>query len=473
MEENLLPTSTATSLSETQPLLGKQRQRESLKLIWSEALAIMKSAIPIYGMNILEYSLVGVAVLSVGHISTVALAAAIIAEMSVNIVGLSIISGFTVTMDTVLSSAWTNPWLLVGLLAQSMTLIVGLVLLPTINIWFHTEALLLKFYQEPEVAKLAGLYLRCRCIGLPDLFTLSSSCVQLFQWAVFAMSRPNHGGRRSNQLVFELSLRKTWYPITLSKLRGILGSGNLGLLFKLGLTGVRSTVWGCWAWDIVGLAASQLGSNSVLASYAILLVTVSTLSQGPFSLGIATSIRIGNLLREKDALRAGAAAKSAVLHCTPCPPQFIRITVQRQSCYIYLPLIIDYFHIDVVSTVASIIPLLATFQIFDAIAGITSGILRARNKQILDAALNITAFCVLGIPLGFLLVFSKWSHMGLAGVWVALTFALVYIASFGLVMSVRTPNWEEEVRKAEMRVALEGEKERVELGARERRTEGL
>jgi len=50
----------------------------------------------------------------------------------------------------------------------------------------------------------------------------------------------------------------------------------------------------------------------------------------------------------------------------------------------------------VVSLVASIIPLLAMFQVFDANAAITSGILRARGKQIMGAVLNIR--CVVFFP---------------------------------------------------------------------------
>ncbi|KAJ3978511.1 hypothetical protein F5890DRAFT_1422548, partial [Lentinula detonsa] len=80
--------------------------------------------------------------------------------------------------------------------------------------------------------------------------------------------------------------------------------------------------------------------------------------------------------------------------------------------------------------------------ISDATAGITSGILRARSKQVMGAVLNISAYYVFGIPFGIYLAFSSSTNLGLASLWVGLTVALVYCAGFGVAMSVWTPDWE-------------------------------
>ncbi|KIK58000.1 hypothetical protein GYMLUDRAFT_45564 [Collybiopsis luxurians FD-317 M1] len=495
MQESQLPTSCSSSLSETQPLLGRRRERESLKLIWSEALTVMKYAVPIFGINILEYSLVVVSVLSIGHISTIALAAITIGEMTVNVTGLSIIMGFASALDTVLPSAWTSERPeLVGLWTQRMTLIVGLTLVPIIALWLNAEAVLLKLNQEPEVAKLAALYLRYMCIGIPafafncvsrrylqcqGLFSVPTRIIivvapinvllnYLLVWGPPATRLGFIGAPIATSISYYLLAlsymvygifwvdRKAWYPITLSNLRGVFGLRNLSLLFKLGLAGVGQTVSEWWAWDIVALVASQLGSDVILASQSILVITSSTTWQGPFALGIAASIRIGNLLGDGDALRAGAAAKSAVIVGFVIAGVMSVVLLVFRGSFAYL------FNNDpdVVSTVASIMPLLATFQIFDATAGITSGILRARSKQVLGAVLNITAYYVLGIPFGIFLAFSSSTHMGLAGLWVGLTIALIYCAGFGIAMSVWTPDWEQEVKKVEKRVEEEGERER-------------
>lgn len=61
-------------------------------------------------------------VISIGHISTVALAAATIGFMTANVTGLSIIHGLVSTLDTMLPGAWTSDQPhLVGLWTQRMS----------------------------------------------------------------------------------------------------------------------------------------------------------------------------------------------------------------------------------------------------------------------------------------------------------------------------------------------------------------
>jgi MATE family multidrug resistance protein len=70
---------------------------------------------------VLEYSLVVASVISIGHVSTTALAAATLGSMTASVTGLSIIMGFASTLDTMLPSAWTSDEpRLVGLWTQRM-----------------------------------------------------------------------------------------------------------------------------------------------------------------------------------------------------------------------------------------------------------------------------------------------------------------------------------------------------------------
>ncbi|KAJ3887100.1 multidrug/Oligosaccharidyl-lipid/Polysaccharide flippase [Lentinula edodes] len=469
-------------------------------MCWLDALVVMKYAVPIFGINVLEYSLVVVSVLSIGHISTTALAAITIGEMTVNVTGLSIITGFASALDTVLPSAWTSDRPeLVGLETQRMTLIEGLTLIPIVTLWLNGEAVLLKLNQEPEVARLAALYLRYMCIGLPGLFSVPTRIIivvapinVLLNYILVCGPSPTRLGFIGAPIATSISYyllaisyltygvfwvdRKAWYPITIRNLRGVFGLGNLGFLLKLGLAGVGQTVSEWWAWDIVALVASQLGSDVVLACQSILVVTSSTTWQAPYALGIAASIRIGNLLGERDDLRAGAAAKGVlvvgIVTAGVISRQHPLFNAFRNPSVLLLVFRHSFAYMfnndpDVVSMVASITPILAVCQIFDGTAGITSGILRARSKQVMGAVLNISAYYVFGIPFGIYLAFSSSTHMGLSGLWVGLTVALVYCAGFGVAMSVWTPDWEKEVEKVEKRVEREGERER----AREEREE--
>ena len=49
-----------------------------------------------------------------------------------------------------------------------------------------------------------------------------------------------------------------------------------------------------------------------------------------------------------------------------------------------------------VSLVASILPLVSLFQVFDGLSAITSGIVRAIGKQFTGALLNLSAYYLIG-----------------------------------------------------------------------------
>jgi len=106
-------------------------------MFWEEFLILAKYSFPIFGYrllfagyysisqfcrtHVLEYSLVVVSVVSIGHISTSALAAISLGSMTASVTGFSIIQGMTSALDTLLPSAWTSQPQLVGLWSQRMS----------------------------------------------------------------------------------------------------------------------------------------------------------------------------------------------------------------------------------------------------------------------------------------------------------------------------------------------------------------
>ena len=61
---------------------------------WTEAKVLCKSAAPIFGTQLLEYSLPLASVISIGHLSTTDLAASALANMTAAVTGYSILQGF-------------------------------------------------------------------------------------------------------------------------------------------------------------------------------------------------------------------------------------------------------------------------------------------------------------------------------------------------------------------------------------------
>ncbi|KAF8546284.1 MATE efflux family protein [Imleria badia] len=465
--------------------IASAEQISTAKMFREELHILTKYALPVFGTHLFEYSFIMVSVISIGHISTLALAAATLGSMTASVTGYSIVQGFASTLDTLLPPAWTSdkPYM-VGLWTQRMVLYAGIMLIPIVAIWLRAEPILLALNQEPEVARLAGIYLRWASLGLPaytfncisrryfqsqGLFdiptriTLVVAPINVFlNWLfVYPLGLSFPGAPLATALSFNLvsaasifygyhySRPTAWSPITRKSFNPVTGEiwKGWGLLTRLGLAGVGQTASEWWCWELVG---RELGPVT-LAAQSVLLLSASTMYQAPFALSIATSVRIGNLLGEGNARRAGVAAGTSIVMAVVvgCVFSAILLVFRHQWSYIFNS------DPEVVSLVASILPLVALFQVFDGTGAIIGGVFRARGKQFAGAMLNLSAYYVLGIPSGLYLAFVR-GH-ALAGLWEGLAIALVYCSGVGLWIGVHGVNWESEVALAQGRV--EGKQE--------------
>ncbi|KIP09793.1 hypothetical protein PHLGIDRAFT_116113 [Phlebiopsis gigantea 11061_1 CR5-6] len=502
----------APALSENTPLLaplvprileevdGEDLNPESgarPNVVWEEIRILTKYALPVCGTHLLEYSLVVASVISIGHLSTTALAASTLGSMTASVSGYSIMQGFASALDTMLPSAWTSTQpQLVGLWSQRMAVVSAACLFPILLIWFNSESILLGLKQEPEVASLAATYLKWASLGLPayafngisrryfqsqGLFAVPTRIIMciapvnaLLNWILVWGPEPVRLGFIGAPIATAISFNlislcsviygvwfiphTAWHPICRRSFT------SLGVLVQLGLAGVGQTASEWWSWELVGLAASMLGPIQ-LATQSVLLVSASTTFQAPFALGVATSVRIGNLLGEENALRTGYVVKAAMLMALAVGCIWSTMFMIFRHSWAHL------FNDDssVVSMVAFILPIVALFQVFDGLGAVTAGILRAEGKQFTGALLNLSAYYVIGIPFGLWLAFSK--NADLMGLWVGLTVALVYESLVSSWICLRT-DWTYEVEKVRRRLAAEqkaGAREDAEAAARHAR----
>ncbi|KAJ7826290.1 mate-domain-containing protein [Mycena olivaceomarginata] len=492
-----------------------EEQDEHRKIFRQELVHLVKSGLPIFGTHLLEYSLITASVVTIGHLSTTALASITLGSMTASVSGFSIIQGLSSALDTVLPSAWTSSQpTMVGIWTHRMVVVMGICLVPMFVVWFEAEPILLWLRQDPEVARLAAIYLRWVSIGLPayafncisrryfqsqGLFTVPTRIIMmvaplnaLLNWLLVFGPEPIRLGyigapiatAVSFNMVSLLSVgygvvflpewnrlneKSAWHPVCWRSFQ------NLGILFHFGMAGVAQTASEWWAWGIYPLAASQYVftfgdihfantldcfriSPLALATQSVLLVSTSTAYQGPFALGIASSVRIGNLLGEGLASRAKIAANASIA---------LGLAFATFTCTLFLLFRNKWAYIfnddpSVVSLVTSILPLVGLFQFFDGTAAVTGGILRARGKQVIGAFLNLSrtytegdsAYYIIGLPLGIFLTFYPKVMLGLYGLWIGLTVSLVYCAFFGTWLCVRT-DWDEEVCKVRERLAKE------------------
>ncbi|KAM6496610.1 MATE efflux family protein [Amanita muscaria] len=462
----------------------ESKDHESTLTLLKEEMKILTTySLPIFGSQLLEYTLVIASVVSIGHLSTTALAGVSLGSMTASVTAFSIIQGLVSALDTMLPSAWTSQDpRLVGLWAQRMTVVIAFSLIPMYFIWFNAEQILINLKQDPDVAHLAAVYLRWVSLGLPayafncisrryfqsqGLFTIPTRIVlfaapvnvilnYILVWGPAPIRLGYIGAPIATAISFNLisiasiiygvffAPTTAWHPISKRMFT------NLGVLVQLGLGGVGQTATEWWAWELISLAASLLGPVA-LATQSILVVSGTMAFQAPFALGIATSVRIGNLLGERKARRAQTASNAAILMGLIIAACLSTMFIVFRDRWAYM------FNNDpeVVSLVRKILPILALFQIFDSNAAVTAGILRAKGWQFVGALLNISAYYILGLPLGVFLAFK--CHIGLPGLSMGLTTSLIYCAAFSTYFCVRT-DWNREVDKVMERMSREESK---------------
>ncbi|KAG6333588.1 hypothetical protein ID866_5504 [Astraeus odoratus] len=446
--------------------------RSASDVFWDEVKILLKYSLPVFGTHLLEHSMIMATVISIGHISTISLAAATLGFMTANVTGLSIIQGMANTLDTVLPSAWTSDQpQLVGLWTQRMTVLICIALVPVLAVWFHAEPILLALKQEPEIASLAGTYLKWASLGLPAYaFNYGTSNPKVYGRSLYSLSAETNNlwnsvwGPNSVRLGFigapiaaSISYnivsiasiiygiffvrRTAWHPISVRAFT------NLGFLAKLSIGGIGQVASSWWSWELVGLAASFLGPVP-LASQSVLISTCGTFFQAPYALSIATSVRIGNLLGEKNAKRAAVVFKASCLLVVFLASFYSSTLIIFRHSWGYL------FNNDpeVIQLVAAVLPLVALVQIFDDSAALIAGILRARGQQILGAILNISAFVIIGFPIGLWLTFE--GDFQLFGLWCGLNLAMAWASSVGFYVCVTT-DWNKEVENVMARLAVD------------------
>jgi MATE family multidrug resistance protein len=195
----------------------------------------------------------------------------------------------------------------------------------------------------------------------------------------------------------------------------------------------------------------------------------------PFGLGVAASSRIGNLLgestsdennndkgRRKSIRKLKIASQGAVLLATILGVLIAAILMIFRSSFGRL----FSDEAATVAKVASIIPLVAAFQVFDGWAASNGGSLRGMGKQHIGAAANLVSYYVLALPMGIYLAFryqgpgSDWGDstrevgMGLRGLWLgnASALCLVGISEW---LYVSWTRWDKEISKASKRASEE------------------
>ncbi|KAF9371313.1 hypothetical protein CPC16_003143 [Podila verticillata] len=422
----------------------------SKELTLREFNILLRYSGPVVLTYVLQNSLQLASLISLGHLGSIELAASSLASMFAAVTCWSVSLGTATALDTLCSQSFTShhPHTL-GLHLQRAILVLMVLFVPIAGVWLSSEHIFSLLGQEPALAQHAALFLRGLLPGAPAF--LIFECVKKYLQAQGNMHASTYVLLIASPINVVLNYSLVWNkyigigyigaPIATSISKDALTGWPAFL--KLAIPGVMMVCTEWWAFEVVSLAASYLGTVA-LAAQSVVVQTSGLLYTIPFGISIAASNRVGNLIGKGDHRSAKVASRVSIALA------IIFGMVNSTMLLLFKDRWGRLFSedADVVATVAMVLPLVALFQISDGMAGVGGGVLRGVGLQHLGAYLNLIAYYLVAFPIGYLLAFTLgW---GLKGLWGALCVAL-WMVSIGELWVIIKTNWPTEVRKCRER----------------------
>ncbi|KAJ4288681.1 hypothetical protein N0V90_011918 [Kalmusia sp. IMI 367209] len=409
-----------------------------------EAKLLVKYSVPLVVTYVLQYTFSLVTIFVVGHIGTDELGAVSLATMTANITGLAVYEGLATSLDTLCAQAYGGGRKeQVGLHLQRMVVFMLLVTIPIGAIWSSSGWILAALVPEKELAYMAGRYLRILLAGAPGyaIFEAGKRFTQaqgLFNASLFVLIVTTPINILLNYIfVFVLEwdltgaalstvISNTLLPILLwvyvyfivpSSLEcwgGFTRAAltNWGPMCKLSIPGIIMVEAEWLAFDILTFSSSYL-STAHLAAQSVIMTTAVMIYHIPFSTSVAVSTRLGNLIGAGALPAARIATRTYIII-------FLTIGIVDATFLTLMRHVLPRAFTsdpEVIRIAASVMPILALFQLSDAGCALANAILRGLGRQDIGGYVNLGVYYLVAIPVAFALCFGP-PELELEGLWI-------------------------------------------------------
>ncbi len=323
--------------------------------------------------------------------------------------------------------------------------------------WFWTEELLLALGQDPATVTLAARYVRVQIPALPAYFLFmvlrqylqARGIVRPAMWISFganvfhalvnyALIFGRFGAPRLGVVGAGIATAVTEVAMLVALLvairrfrlqRGAITSINpralrprrLAEIAALGAPVAVQLALEYWAFAIASLWAGRLGAIE-LAAHSIALNLASISYMVPLGISSGAATRVGNRIGAGDREGAERAAWVALGFGAVTMLGFAALFVVGRF------LIPSWYSIDpaVIALAATLLPIVAAFELFDGLQAVGGGVLRGMGATKAAAVANLVGYYALGLPLGWML--GRPDRLGLAGIWWGLALGLFVVA---------------------------------------------
>ncbi|XP_048009363.1 multidrug and toxin extrusion protein 1 [Megalobrama amblycephala] len=426
---------------------------------------------PLLISRILNFLLPFVITIFCGHLGNAELAGYALASATINVTTTATGCGLALACDTLVSQTFGSKNLKrVGEILQRSIIILLLFCLPCWAMLINAESILLTLKQEPEVARIAQLYvmaflpavpamflhqlqvsyLQNQGIILPQMYTavaanilnVATNYVLLhsMKLGVMGSAAANSFSQISSCLLLFAYIRwkklhvKTWGGWSSASLQ------EWGSYMKLAIPSTLMLCFEWWIYEIGSFLAGMLGEADLAAQHVLLEVGTITYM---FPLGVhaAACVRVGNALGAGDTNRALITSKVTLMISGVLAILQGIVMGSSKSVVGYI------FTTDesIVKMVSENLTLFVFLQFFDALVCVCSGILLGAGKQKIAALSNLICYYCIGLPVGISLMFL--AELRILGLWLGLLICVIIQSCFFTTLIFKL-NWKKVTEQA-------------------------
>ncbi|XP_035648113.1 multidrug and toxin extrusion protein 1-like [Oncorhynchus keta] len=440
---------------------------------------ILRMTGPLLLSRILNYLLPFVITMFCGRLGNAVLAGYGLACATINVTTAATGGGLALACDTLVSQTFGGKNLQrVGVILQRSVLILLLFCLPCWAMLLNTQSILLALGQEPEVARIAQLYVIAYLPAVPAIFLhqLQASYLQnqgIFLPQMYTAAAANIANVVTNYiLLYWMDLGvigsaaantlsqlyicsflfayicwkklhvKTWGGWTTEALQ------EWGSYMKLAIPSTLMLCFEWWIYELGGFLAGMLSEVDLAAQHVVIMLAFINY-MFPMGIQAAACVRVGNALGAGDT--AGAILTSKVSLALSGSMAVIQgIVLISTKTVIAFMFTSDEQIIDLVSQLLNVYCVL---QFFDGLVCVCMGIILGTGKQKIAAMANLITYYCVGLPLGISLMFT--AGLKVLGFWLGLFICVILQSTFFITVIFRL-NWKRMTEKAVKRAGKAG-----------------